>query len=330
MTKCKAVTYAQHGPPLDVLQVTERPLPALQPGEALVQMRAAPINPVDLNVIEGKYPVRPALPAVAGSEGVGVVAAVGSNVRDLEIGAKVLVPHEFGSWRAAGVIAAEKLTAVPPEISDEQAAMLNINPPTAWRMLHDFVPLQPGDWILQNAANSGVGCAVIQIAHALGWRTVNVVRREELIPELQAQGADAVLLEGDELPAQIAAATGGAKILLALNAVGGDSALRLAKALAPGGTIVTYGAMGRQPLRIPNGLLIFNDQRWRGFWITHWYRVASKSEVAAMFKQLFPLVAAGIVQSKVERTYPLAEARAAVQHAMQSQRAGKILLRLDA
>ena len=203
--------------------------------------------------------------------------------------------------------------------------MLRINPATALRMLRDFVKLKAGDWVVQNAANSAVGRAVIQLARANGWRTVNVVRRAELIDELKAAGADAVLLDDDDLPEQISAATGGAALHLALNAVGGDSALRLAKALAPSGTIVTFGAMSRQPLRIPNGLVIFQDIRWRGFWISQWYRKAPPEAVAAMFAELFSLAQRGVLHAPVERIYPLAEAATALAHAAQSGRSGKIL-----
>lgn len=328
MPKCKAVVYRRHGAPADVLEIAEMDVP--QPGadEVLVRVRAAPINPVDLNVIEGKYPVRPELPAVAGVEGVGEVAAVGEGVANLPTGAVVIMPHEFGSWRECGVIAAEKLVPLPRDLPIEQAAMLKINPPTAWRMLHDFVELRAGDWILQNAANSGVGRAVIQIAKSLGWRTVNVVRRAELIDELRAEGGDVVLLDDEQLPQRIAEVAGeGAK--LALNAVGGESAIRLANALARGGTIVTYGAMARQPLRVPNGLLIFKDLRWRGFWITRWYQDAPSADVTAMFKRLLPLIERGALRGKVERTYRLDEMKAAIYHAQQNKRAGKILFRCD-
>ena len=242
----------------------------------------------------------------------------------------MLLPHGYGTWREAGVVKASELIVVPDGIAPEQAAMLKINPATALRMLRDFADLKAGDWVLQNAANSAVGRAVIQLAHAAGWRTVNVVRRAELADELRAAGADVVLVEGEDLPAQIAAATNGAEIRLALNAVGGDSADRLAKVLAPGGTIVTYGAMSRQPLRIPNGLLIFKDLRWRGFWISQWYRHATPTARDAMFAELFDLMQRGVLHAPVERVYPLADATDALAHAGQSRRAGKILFGGDA
>lgn len=313
-----------------MLKVEEQEITLLGAKEALVEGLAAPINPVDLNVIEGKYPVRPPLPAVAGTEGVGIVRELGNAARSVQIGQPVLLPQGIGTWREAMKVDAEMLIRVPSGVPIEQAAMLRINPPTAWRMLHDFVALKPGDWIVQNAANSGVGLAVIQVAKSLGIKTVNVVRRPELIEELQREGGEVVLLEGEDVTKQITEATKNAPIRLALNAVGGESALRLANALAPGGTIVTYGAMGRQPLRIPNGLLIFKDLRWRGFWVTQWYQHASADEIHAMFAQLFPLAENGKLHSPIEREYSIDRASEAIQRAQQSRRAGKILFRFNA
>jgi trans-2-enoyl-CoA reductase len=136
-----------------------------------------------------------------------------------------------------------------------------------------------------------------------------------------------VLLDDDNAKDQIAAATGGAPVRLALNSVGGESALRLANSLAFGGTLVTFGAMSRQPLRIPNGLLIFKDLRWRGFWISQWYREASRAAEAEMFGELFALAKRGLLHTPVERSYPFQEAAAAVKRAAQGQRGGKILFK---
>ena len=117
-----------------------------------------------------------------------MVEEIGESVQSLPLGTQVILPHDLGTWREACVVQADKLVAVPADIAPEQAAMLKINPLTAWRMLHDFVTLQPGDWVIQNAANSAAGRAAIQISHELGYKTVNVVRRPELIEELRAEG----------------------------------------------------------------------------------------------------------------------------------------------
>ncbi len=321
----KAIVYEAHGNPTEVLRLAEQELQAPGPGEVLVQVQAAPINPADLNAIEGKYPVRPELPATPGFEGAGTVVELGADVRDVSLGAQVILPHDLGTWREAAVVAADRLVVVPKEIAPEQAAMLKINPLTAWRMLHDFVRLEPGDWVIQNAANSAAGRATIQIAHELGYRTVNVVRRAELIEELRAEGGDVVLLDDNDLRDAVAAATGKAPIRLGLNAVGGESALRMAKIVASGATIVTYGAMSLKPLTLPNGLLIFKNLHFTGFWVNKWYEEASAAERDATFARLFDLARRGLLQTKIEHSYPLGDYAAAVARAGAGKRDGKIL-----
>ena len=274
----RAVIYETHGNPVDVLRVVEQPWPVPAAGEVVVQMRAAPLNPADVNAIEGKYPVRPELPATPGMEGAGGVVELGAAVENIALGDQVILPHNFGTWREACAVQADKLIVVPAELDPVQAAMLKINPLTAWRMLHDFVSLGQGEWFIQNAANSAAGRAAIQIARALGYRSVNVVRRPELLDELRAEGGDVVLLDDEQLRAAVAEQTGGAEIRLALNAVGGESALRMAKTLASDATMVTYGAMSLQPLTIPNGMLIFKNLRFTGFWVNKWYDQATTAE----------------------------------------------------
>ena len=324
-----AAVYEKHGNPADVLHVESRPWPTPAQGEAVVKMRAAPINPADLNQIEGKYPIRPELPATPGFEGAGVIAELGAKVTDVPVGALVILPHNVGTWRDAVAVKTEELVVVPAGIEPVHAAMLKINPMTAWRLLHDYVDLQKGDWLIQNAANSAAGRAVIQMAHELGYKTVNVVRRDELIDELRAEGGDVVLIDGENLRDEVKGETSGAPIRLGLNAVGGDSALRLANCLAPGSTLVTYGAMSLQPLKIPNGLLIFKDLRFRGIWINKWYDNATKQERMEAFRSLFEMAKRSLLKTKVERAYPLIEAKAAVTHAAQGKRSGKIIFEFE-
>jgi trans-2-enoyl-CoA reductase len=319
------VVYQRHGNPTEVLRVVTEPWPKPAADEAVVEMRAAPINPADLNAIEGKYPGRREVPAVPGFEGAGVVVDLGANVKTVAIGALVILPHNVGTWREALAVRASELVAVPPEIEPVHAAMLKINPMTAWRLLHDYVDLKPGDWLIQNAANSAAGRAVIQIARELGYKTVNVVRRAELIDELRAEGGDVVLVDGENLREEVRSATSGAPILLGLNAVGGESALRLANTLAPESTMVTFGAMSLQPLKIPNGLLLFKDLRFRGIWINKWYDNATIQERMETFHLLFKMAERGLLKTKVERAYPIDQAKAAVTHAAQGKRSGKII-----
>jgi trans-2-enoyl-CoA reductase len=330
MKTINAAVYETHGNPADVLHVDSQPWPTPAPGEVIVKMRAAPINPADLNQIEGKYPVRAELPATPGFEGAGIVVDVGADVKKLTSGALVILPHNVGTWRDAVAVKAGELVVVPADIKPVHAAMLKINPMTAWRLLHDYVELAPGDWLIQNAANSAAGRAVIQIAHALGYKTVNIVRRSELIDELRAESGDIVLVDSENLRREVEDAIGGPPIRLGLNAVGGESALRLANCLAPGSTLVTYGAMSLQPLKIPNGLLIFKDLRFRGIWINKWYDNATPAQRMEAFQYLFEMAKRGLLQTKVEKAYPLSEAKTAVAHAARGQRSGKIIFEFTA
>ncbi len=330
METINAAVYETHGNPADVLHVQSQPWPTPAAGEVIVKMRAAPINPADLNQIEGKYPVRAELPATPGFEGAGIVAEVDPDVTNVAVGALVILPHNVGTWRDAVAVKADELVVVPAGIEPVHAAMLKINPMTAWRLLHDYVDLARGDWLIQNAANSAAGRAIIQIAHELGYKTVNVVRRSELIDELRAEGGDVVLVDSENLRHQVEDAIGGPPIRLGLNAVGGESALRLANCLAPGSTLVTYGAMSLQPLKIPNGLLIFKDLRFRGIWINKWYDNATPTQRMEAFQRLFEMAKRGLLQTKVEKAYPLSEAKAAVAHAARGERSGKIIFEFAA
>src|SRR6266404_5079223 len=317
--------YSTHGNPADVLRIESQPWPRPGADEVVVEMQAAPINPADLNAIEGKYPGKREVPAVPGFEGSGIVSELGENVSKLTIGSLVILPHDVGTWREACAVRAEQLVVVPSEVDPVQAATLKINPLTAWRLLHGYVELKTGDWVIQNAANSAAGQAVIQIARELGIKTVNVVRREELVEELRMLGGDVVLIDGESLRDDVKESTGGAPIRLGLNAVGGDSALRLMNCLAQGGTLVTYGAMSLQPLKVPNGLLIFKDLRFRGIWINKWYDNASRAERLEAFNRIFDMAKHGLLHTNVEKSYSLSQIREAVERAAQPKRNGKII-----
>ena len=325
MKKTTVVCHHEYGIPEEVARVEAWDTPAIAPNQALVEMKASPINPADINALEGKYPIRSPLPAVVGNEGVGVIAQTGSDVSNLRVGQPVISLDRVGNWCEAYVAEASSLIPLPNDIPIEQAAMLSVNPPTAWRMLEAFVNLKPGDWVIQNAANSGVGRSVIQIARLRGLRTVNVVRREDLIPELQAEGADVVITDEIPLSKQIRDLTDNADVPLGLNAVGGESAREIAKSLSDHGALVTYGAMGLQPLQMSNSLLIFKDLQFRGFWINAWYKRAETREIHEMFDQLISLMASGKLRAPVEKTYPLTDAKDALIHASQNRRKGKIL-----
>ena len=171
------------------------------------------------------------------------------------------------NWCQQRKVPAAQALAVPADADLLQLAMLKVNPATALMMLRNYVELQPGDWVIQDAANSGVGTNLIRLARAEGIRTVNVVRRESLIAPLQAIGADVVVVDGPDLAERVRQATGGGAIRLAIDAIGGDIVLRLADCLAEGGTVVNYGLLSGHPCQLGAHHTIFKGITLTGFWL---------------------------------------------------------------
>jgi NADPH:quinone reductase-like Zn-dependent oxidoreductase len=317
------LVFTRFGKPSEVLELNPILLEAPKAGEVRVRISAAPINPADLNTIEGTYGVKPLLPAVPGIEGCGVVDATGD--ARFEVGDVVMFLDRAATWATHTTVVAETLFKLPPSIDRMQAAMLKVNPATAWRLLHGYAELKPGDWIVQNLGNSAVGRCVIQIARDMGVKTISYVRRSETAEELKALGADHVLLDDDVGLAAAKDLMGGSNAALAFNAVGGDSALRVMKLLRESGTHITYGAMGRKPVTISNSLLIFRDIRVCGLWVTLWLKNAPKCDVQAVYQELAQRVADGRIVQPVDGAFALQDFSAALERLDAPERTGKVL-----
>ena len=281
LTQPRAITYTQNGSPADVLRVTTLPsLPAPSPAQIAVKFLLSPYNPADMNVVQGVYPARPQTVDVngvqhslGGNEAVAEVVQVGEGVKHLQPSDRVIMgASQLGTWRSSALLNSSDVIKLPPSpaVSTVHAATLAINPPTALRMLTDYVELRPGDYVIQNGANSAVGTSVIQIAKSMNVHTINLVRErgsreetESLVQELKNMGATHVLtneqLINDAKNARrtIKEWTQGKDLKLALNCVGGQETTELVKTLAEGAHLVTYGAMSKKPLSISPGLHIF-------------------------------------------------------------------------
>lgn len=257
------------------------------------------MNPADVNQIQGTYPTKPPFQqtlgtadpsAVAGNEGAFEVVATGSNVKSLSKGDWVVMRRTGqGTWRTHAQMDEGDLIKIENKdgLTPLQIGTVSVNPVTAYRMMRDYCDwdwMRAGEeWMIQNGANSGVGRAAIQLGREWGLKTINVVRErdspektEELKKELYDLGANVVITETDLLSREFRGMVykftrqGKEPIRLALNCVGGKSATAMAKSLAPGSHLVTYGGMSKQPVVLPTGLLIFNDLVFDGFWVSKW------------------------------------------------------------
>lgn len=318
--------YRHRGPvPQDVIEAVEFQLPPPAAGQALLKVLASPINPSDVLTLTGEYGILPPLPAIGGNEGVGRIEALGAGVEHLRVGQTVMLPVGGGTWTSHLLADAAKLMPLP-DANPQQLAMLTINPPTAYLMLKEFVDLQPGDWVIQNAANSGVGSYLIQLARIRGLKTVNVVRREAAVAEVQAEGGDVVLVDGPDLHKRVKAATDGAAIRLGIDAVAGTGTEHLANCLSEGGVLVNYGRMSGEPCQITPSAFVFRDITLRGFWLAKWFQKTSPAQQMAVFGELIQLIAGGKLKTRIAATYDVSQIKQAVAAAAAGERGGKILV----
>ena len=319
----KAIQIEAFGNPAEVLKLVDIPdVGAPSEGEVVIALEASPINMSDLLMISGRYGYRPKLPSVMGTEGVGRVIAVGGGVKHLKQGDRTLVPYPTPAWAERVRANASQLRPLPGG-DVHQLAMLGINPPTAYLMLTGFVSLPSGSWVIQNSANSGVGRALIPIAKSLGLKTVNVVRRDDVVAEVKAIGGDVVLVDGPDLAKRVAAETGKAPIALAVDGVGDTSTTNLLGCLAEKAVHVFYSMISGKPSIVPATHFIFSDISMRGFWLANWFRDAKPHQITEMYDRLTPLVASGAISAPIAGTYSFAEIAEAV--AVASKNRGKAL-----
>ncbi|KAG0468710.1 hypothetical protein HPP92_018038 [Vanilla planifolia] len=286
----KAVVYEQHGSPDQIVRIVDLPPEEIKVNDVCVRMLASPINPSDINRMEGVYPVRPQVPAVAGYEGVGEVHSLGSGVCNLAVGDWVIPsPPSFGTWQTYIVKEETSWHKIRKDIPMEYAATVTVNPLTALRMLEDFVELTSGDSIVQNGATSIVGQCIIQLARIKGISNINVIRdrpgSEEVKEKLKKLGADA-----SEIP----------EPLLGFNCIGGDSASLVLRLLRQGGTMLTYGGMAKKPVIVSTSSFIFKDLTLRGFWLQKWMTTDKAKDCRTMIDYLLSLVQCGKLKYEME------------------------------
>ncbi|GAA6027202.1 hypothetical protein JCM8097_002480 [Rhodosporidiobolus ruineniae] len=357
-SETRAVVYAAHGDPKTALKAHSYRLPKLNKGEVRLRFELGAINPADINVIQGVYPSKPQVRedigpeplSIMGNEGVATVEGFeedGNVEKKLEIGQKVVMgAPQLGTWQSRANIPFTSLIPLPSSapLSLPQAATLAINPPTAWRMLSDFVPLSPADpeskksgkkqWLIQNGANSAVGTAVIQLAKEWGVGTINLVRDrpsiKELKSSLQTLGADHVLTYDEFLSRennvrkQVKEWVGkDGELRLALNCVGGKETAEMCKLLGVNGKLVTYGGMAKTALALPPSLFIFKKLTSTGFWLSNWVQT-HPVERQSMLTSLAKLTSQGKLKEPETEVVELAGSDEAVK-----EKLGEVMSRIE-
>lgn len=322
----RAIIHHEFGEPADVLTVDEVETPEPGPGEVRVRVTLSPIHNHDLWTIRGTYGYQPELPARTGTEAVGVVDALGAGVSGLEVGQRVAIGGALGVWAEHVVVPAAGLVPVTEGLPDEVAAQLVAMPFSAISLLHSL-DLEPGAWIVQNAANGAVGRMVAQIAAARGIHVIGLVRRSSAVDELAAQGIGTVVAtDTDDWRERAQALAGGAPIVAGVDSVGGAAGGQVLSLLSDGATLIVFGAMDAGTLELSSGDIIFRQVTVKGFWGSVVSKTMDAATRSALFGELARYLGDGVVTLPVAATFGIDDVAEAVRTSI-APRVGKVLLR---
>lgn len=319
--------HAEFGEPSEVLALGDSPLPQPASDEVRIKTLLTPVHNHDALTVLGLYSYKPSLPAIGGTEAVGVVDELGPGVTGITVGQRVAVAGVHGTWAEYFIAPAATLVPLPDIIDDETAAQL-IAMPLSALMLLEFLNVHSGDWIIQNTANGAVGKSLAMLAKARGVNVVNLVRRDAGRDELATLGiGNVVSTVQPDWTEQVRSLTGGAPLRAAVDSIGGKASGDLLSLLGDGGLFVSFGAMGSEPMQLSAGDLIFKQVTARGFWGTRVAEQYSLQDLTRLIGEVLTLAAKGELKLQTEAIYDLSEAGKAVGASLQGGRKGKILLR---
>jgi len=323
----RSATYDHFGKPTEVLSLGDSPIPEPKANEVRVKTVLASIHNHDLLTIRGKYGFKPEMPAIAGSEAVGVVDAVGSDVKDLKVGQRVAAASVQATWAEYFVASEDMVFAIPESLDDEMAAQL-IAMPLSALMLLEFLEVESGQWIIHNAANGAVGKSLAMLAAARGVKTVNVVRSTDAIKELEEIGAENnVNTDDEDWKEQVKSILGEDKISAAVDSVGGENSGDLLSLLGHGGTFAVFGAMSGKPMVLNPTHVIFKQAILKGFWGSKLSQEMSVENKQRLVDELVERAVDGKLQLPVEAIFDLADITKVVDGKLQSGKNGKVLLK---
>ena len=324
----RIATYNEFGKPSDVLNITDSPTPEPKDNEVRIKTILSSIHNHDIVTIKGEYGNKPELPAAGGSEAVGEIDALGKDVKGFEKGQRVVVSGIQGTWAEYFIAPAQSLIPIPDTIDDEMAAQLIAMPMSAL-LLIEFLNIEPGQWIIQNAANGAVGESMAMLAPQRNINTINLVRSKESEQELIDLGIteNNVVTDHEDWKEQVQKIVGNAPIKGAVDAVGGKPGGELLSLLGKYGAMASLGSVSGDPLMINPSNLIFNLTKIKGFWASDLMQEISEDNKQRLVKELIENAASGKFKLPTGGIYKLDDIQTAVSEKVQSEKKGKILIK---
>jgi NADPH2:quinone reductase len=320
----KAIRIHKFGDTEDVLQYEDVPAPEPKAGEVLIKVEAAALNRADLSLRKGAYRISPdQLPVIPGREFAGTVEKLGANVSEYKVGQRVLGYPSLGGYAEKAVAKTSEVRPVPDGITSAQAAAAPTVFLTAWFGLLTDGALKSGEWVLVQSGSSGVGVAAIQIAKHLGAKVIATTGSEEKARRLRKLGADVTIdVSENDFLAEVMRVTGNRGVDVVLEMIGGDVYQKSLQALAPGGRLVSIGgAFGAIPETPPN---LAEGRKAMRFSITNYLK--AKPEDFGKLDDIFKLIGEKKFQIPIDKTFPLAETRAAQRYLEGRDHFGKVML----
>ena len=302
----KAIRIHEHGGP-EVLRWDEVAPGTPGPGQALIRQTAVGLNFIDVYHRTGLYPV-PAMPAVIGNEGAGVVEAVGDGVSEVSVGDRVVYCMSLGGYAEQRVVDTTRLVRMPDDITDQQAAAMMLKGCTAQYLLRRIYPVKPGDTILLHAAAGGVGLIACQWAKHLGATVIGTVGSDEKAELARANGCDhPIVYTRENVVERVKALTGGTGVPVVFDSVGRDTFTGSLDCLQPRGLMVSYGNASGAVEPFSPGMLAAKGSLFltRPTLATY---ISTREELEATATDLFEVVQSGAVKVEVSQTFPLKEA----------------------
>lgn len=291
--------------------------------EVLIEVICFPINPADILLVEGKYANKPKLPSLIGAECIAKVKKIGNNIRKFKLG-DIVLPLVRDNWVEEKVVTENEIIKLPNKIDIEQACMLKVNPATAYLMLNNYVKINHGDFIIQNASNSSVGNYIIQLAKLYDINTINLVRRKEVISTLKDYGADYVFKLNLNQKEESFIKDANPKLFI--DAVAGKHINTIASLLTDNSTIINYGLLSGENIQLNPHNTIFKNIILKGFWLSLWLNKMSIAEKNKLYSYLSELIIKKILFTKVEKVFYINDIKEAINVASDFNRDGKILV----
>ena len=319
----KAIQVSQTGGP-EVLKLVDLPIPEPKPNEAVVQIKAAGVNFIDVYFREGRYPAP--LPFINGQEAAGVVIATGVDVTTFKVGDRVAYTGALGSYAEYAAVPADRLVKIPDELDFTQAAAAMLQGMTAHYLCHSTYPVKSGETALVHAAAGGVGLLLVQMCKLLGARVIGTTGSEEKAKLAREAGADEVIIYSEQdFETETKRLTEDKGVHVVFDGVGKDTFAKGLKVLRPRGFMVIFGgASGAVP---PFDLLELTKHG--SLYVTRpslQHCIASRQELEQRSGEVLQMITAGNLKIRIHKTYPLAEAEAAHRDLEGRKTTGKLLL----